>query len=154
LCSSGVKFSSRWPPESIVVELLVAIQREPRMPQPDQFGSKFIRQPPEFSRRVLRSALPLTIFLRSRSTTHRSFLFVDEAGHRQAVVHHDSGKCRASDCRRGRQETPNFLVDDGAARIAKKPVCFHLKAQLATPATQTKTRVKPWPDYRGVTWAC
>jgi catalase len=48
------------------------------------------------------------------------------------------------------KQAPNFLVDDLPKRIAKKPVVFHLKAQLAEPGDQTKDPSQPWPDTRKV----
>jgi catalase len=45
---------------------------------------------------------------------------------------------------------PNFLVDDLTQRIAKKPVVFHLKVQLAAAGDQTKDPSQPWPDDRRV----
>lgn len=35
-------------------------------------------------------------------------------------------------------------------RIAKRPVVFHLKAQLAAAGDQTKEPSQPWPDNRNV----
>jgi catalase len=48
------------------------------------------------------------------------------------------------------KQAPNFLVDDLPKRIAKKPVVFHLKAQLAEAGDQTKDPSQPWPDTRKV----
>ena len=48
------------------------------------------------------------------------------------------------------KQSPNFLFDELATRIAQKPVVFHLKAQLAEPGDQTKDASQPWPDDRKV----
>ncbi|HEY1735730.1 MAG TPA: catalase family peroxidase, partial [Methylovirgula sp.] len=48
------------------------------------------------------------------------------------------------------KEPPNFLIDDMTQRLAKGPVTFHLKAQLAQPGDQTKDPTKPWPADRPV----
>jgi hypothetical protein len=42
--------------------------------------------------------------------------------------------------------TPDFLVDELAARLARAPVTFHLKVQLASPSDVTKDPSQPWPD--------
>ena len=45
---------------------------------------------------------------------------------------------------------PDFLSDELTERIARKPVVFHLKAQLAEPGDQTKDASQAWPDDRKV----
>lgn len=80
-----------------------------------------------------------------------AFIFVDQAGHRQAVRYimvpeklvHLSPEEAA-------KKSPDFLVEDLPRRIAQKPVVFHLKAQLAAPGDQTKDPSQPWPDSRQV----
>jgi catalase len=80
-----------------------------------------------------------------------AFVFVSKSGQRQAVrylvvpeklVHitpEDAAK-----------QSPDFLFDELATRIAQKPVVFHLKAQLAEPGDQTKDASQPWPADRKV----
>jgi catalase len=41
---------------------------------------------------------------------------------------------------------PDFLIDELPARIARGPVTFHLKAQLAAPDDSTKDASVPWPS--------
>jgi len=48
------------------------------------------------------------------------------------------------------RQSPDYLFDDLARRIAKKPLVFHLKAQLAEPGDQTKDASQPWPEDRKV----
>jgi len=48
------------------------------------------------------------------------------------------------------KQSPDFLTDELTKRIARKPVAFHLKAQLAEPGDQTKDASQPWPDERKV----
>ena len=43
-----------------------------------------------------------------------------------------------------------FFLDDLPQRIAKRPVVFHLKAQLAAAGDQTRDPSQPWPDNRQV----
>jgi catalase len=39
---------------------------------------------------------------------------------------------------------PDFLINELPARIAQRPVTFHLKAQLASPDDSTKDASIPW----------
>jgi catalase len=80
-----------------------------------------------------------------------AFIFVNKSGQRQAVryviapekVVHISPEEAA-------KQSPDYLFDDLAKRIAGKPVVFHVKAVLAEPGDQTKDASQPWPDDRKV----
>lgn len=81
-----------------------------------------------------------------------AFIFVRKSGRRQAVryllvpeklVHLTPEEAS--------KRTPDFLSDELTRRIARKPVVFHLKAQMAEPGDQTKDGSQPWPDDRKVT---
>jgi catalase len=80
-----------------------------------------------------------------------AFIFVSKSGQRQAVRYlivpeklvHITPEEAA-------KQSPNFLFDDLTKRIARKPLVFHLKAQLAEPGDQTKDASQPWPDDRKV----
>jgi catalase len=80
-----------------------------------------------------------------------AFIFVSKSGQRQAVRYlvvpeklvHISPEEAA-------KQSPDFLFDELTRRIARKPVVFHLKAQLAEPGDQTKDASQPWPDDRKV----
>ena len=80
-----------------------------------------------------------------------AFIFVDKAGRRQAVryllvpeklVHLTPEEAA--------KQPPDFLSDEVTRRIARTPVIFHLRAQLAEPGDQTKDGSQPWPDDRKV----
>jgi catalase len=80
-----------------------------------------------------------------------AFVFVDKAGNRQPIryimapeklVHIDAAEAA--------KEPPDFLMNEITARLAKEPVTFHLKAQLAAPGDQTKDPTQPWPEDRKV----
>lgn len=47
-------------------------------------------------------------------------------------------------------KSANYLTEELRRRLAKGPVFFHLKAQLAAPGDQTKDPTKAWPDDRKV----
>jgi catalase len=80
-----------------------------------------------------------------------AFIFVGKSGKRQAVRYlvvpeklvHITPEEAA-------KQSPDYLFDDLAKRIAQKPLVFHLKAQLAEPGDQTKDASQPWPDDRKV----
>jgi catalase len=80
-----------------------------------------------------------------------AFILVNKAGQRQAVryllvpeklVHLTPEEAA--------KQPADFLSDELTQRIARKPVVFHLKAQLAQPGDQTKDGSQPWPDDRKV----
>jgi catalase len=80
-----------------------------------------------------------------------AFIFVSKSGQRQAVRYlivpeklvHITPEEAA-------KQSPDYLFDELAKRIARKPLVFHLKAQLAEPGDQTKDASQPWPDDRKV----
>src|SRR6266853_797764 len=80
-----------------------------------------------------------------------AFIFVNKSGQRQAVRYlvvpeklvHITPEEAA-------KQSPDFLFDELAKRIAQRTVVFHLKAQLAEPGDQTKDASQPWPDDRKV----
>jgi catalase len=79
-----------------------------------------------------------------------AFIFVDAKGKRQpfrfAIVP-VAGTKHLSAAESAKQ-TPNFLIDEMTARLAKKPVQFRMMAQLASPSDQTKDPTQPWPASR------
>jgi catalase len=80
-----------------------------------------------------------------------AFIFVNKSGQRQAVRYVVAPeKLVHITPEEAAKQSPDFLFDDLAKRIAHKPVVFHLKAQLAEPGDQTKDASQPWPDDRKV----
>src|SRR5499427_2365297 len=80
-----------------------------------------------------------------------AFILVNKTGQRQAVryllvperlVHLTPEEAA--------KQSPDFLTDELTKRIARKPVAFHLKAQMAAPGDQTRDGSQPWPDHRKV----
>jgi catalase len=80
-----------------------------------------------------------------------AFIFVNKSGQRQAVrylvvpeklVHLTPEEAA--------KQSPDYLFDELAQRIAQKPVVFHLKAQLAAPGDPTNDASQPWPAERKV----
>jgi catalase len=80
-----------------------------------------------------------------------AFLLVNAAGAKQAVryvikpatlVHLDAAAAA--------KQNPDFLAEELAARLKRRPVTFHLQAQLAAPGDSTQDPSQPWPDDRKV----
>src|SRR5712671_373808 len=131
-------------------DLLVAISESPAdAPKPtklDQFSASHPTFPASFG-----SAPTPDSFADQEYHGIDAFIFVDKAGHKQAVRYimapEKSVHLTADEATR---KPPDFLVDDLPQRIAKRPVVFHLKAQLAVAGDQTKDPSQPWPDNRKV----
>jgi catalase len=78
-----------------------------------------------------------------------AFNFVDAAGNKQAVRYrmvpqklvHLKPEVAA-------KKGADFLAEDLVKRLGKKPVVFHLKAQLAAAGDQTRDPSQPWPEDR------
>jgi catalase len=80
-----------------------------------------------------------------------AFIFVSKSGQRQAVRYLVVPEKLVHLTLEGAaKQSPDYLFDDLAKRIAQKPLVFHLKAQLAEPGDQTKDASQPWPDGRKV----
>jgi catalase len=80
-----------------------------------------------------------------------AFVFVSKDGKRQAVRYQMVPKKLVHlKAEEADKQAPDFLVDDLPKRLAKGPVVFHLKAQLAESGDQTKDPSQPWPDDRKV----
>jgi catalase len=80
-----------------------------------------------------------------------AFIFVSRSGQRQAVRYVIAPeKLVHITAEEAAKQTPNYLFDDIAKRLAQKPVVFHVKAVLADPTDQTKDASQPWPEDRKV----
>ena len=80
-----------------------------------------------------------------------AFVLVNKAGERQAVryvmapeqvVHLDAAEAA--------KRPADFLLDELPERLARGPVTFHLKAQLAAAGDTTNDPSQPWPSDRKV----
>jgi catalase len=78
-----------------------------------------------------------------------AFIFVNKDGVKQAVRYQVvPEKIVHLDAEAAAKEAPDFLMEELPKRLAKGPVVFHLKAQLAAPGDPTNDATKPWPDDR------
>jgi catalase len=131
-------------------DLLVAISESPPgSPKPtklDEFSASHPRFPASFG-----SAPTPNSFADQEYHGIDAFIFVDKAGHRQAVRYvMTPEKAVTLTADEAAKKPPNFLVDDLPQRIAKRPVVFHLKAQLAATGDQAQDPSDPWPADRKV----
>jgi len=131
-------------------DLLVAISESPPgSPKPtklDEFSASHPRFPASFG-----SAPTPNSFADQEYHGIDAFIFVDKGGHKQAVRYiMTPEKAVTLTADEAAKKPPNFLVDDLPERIAKRPVVFHLKAQLAAPGDQTQDPSDPWPADRKV----
>jgi catalase len=131
-------------------DLLVAISESPAdAPKPtklDQFSASHPTFPASFG-----TAPTPDSFADQEYHGIDAFIFLDKSGHRQAVRYvMTPEKSVTLTAEEAAKRPPDFLVDDLPARIANRPVVFHLKAQLAAPGDQTKDPSQPWPADRKV----
>jgi catalase len=131
-------------------DLLVAISESPAdAPKPtklDQFAASHPAFPASFG-----SAPTPDSFADQEYHGIDAFIFVDKAGRRQAVRYVVTPEMAVHlTAEEAARKPPDFLIDDLQQRIAKRPVVFHLKAQLAAAGDQTGDPSQPWPDSRKV----
>jgi catalase len=131
-------------------DLLVAISESPaNAPKPTKLD-QFIASHPKFPASFGSAPTPDS-FADQEYHGLDAFIFVDKAGHRRAVRYimtpENVVQLSASEAAR---KAPDFLVDDLPQRIAKRPVVFHLKVQLAAAGDQTKDPSEPWSKRREV----
>jgi catalase len=131
-------------------DLLVAISESPPdAPKPTKLD-QFAASHPTFPAAFATGTTPDS-FADQEYRSMDAFVFVDKAGHRQAVRYIMAPqKAVHLTAEEAASKPPDFLEDDLPQRIAKKPVVFHLKAQLAAADDQTKDPSQPWPDDRNV----
>jgi catalase len=129
-------------------DLLLAIGASPEgAPKPTKLDQFFAAHPA--APKALSTAATPDSFADEIYYGVDAFIFTNKAGQKQAVryqavpekiVHLDEAAAA--------KQTPDFLLDELPQRLAKGPVTFHLKAQLAAPGDPTNDATKPWPDDR------
>lgn len=131
-------------------DLLDAVLASPdNAPKPTKF-EQFVKTHPTVPMAMATVATPDS-FADEEYNGVDAFVLVDNDGKKQAVryivvpeklVHLDADVAE--------KKPPNFLMDELPERLAKGPITFHLKAQLAQPGDQTKDPSQPWPVDRKV----
>jgi catalase len=131
-------------------DLLLAIAASPPdAPKPTKI-EQFVASHPAVPAATATAQTPAS-FAEEEYYGINAFLLVDKAGHKQAVRYIAAPEklvhLAPADAAK---QPPNFLVDELPNHLAKGPVSFHLKAQLAGPNDQTKDGSKPWADSNKV----
>ena len=131
-------------------DLLDAILASPEdAPKPTKF-EQFVKTHPTVPMAFATVATPDS-FADEEYNGVDAFILVNKDGKKQAVryivvpeklVHLDADVAA--------KKPPNFLMDELPERLAKGPITFHFKAQLAQPGDQTKDPSQPWPVDRPV----
>ena len=127
-------------------DMLLAIAASPPdAPKPSKFDL-FVATHPSVPRAVATAQTPGS-FADEEYHGINAFIFINDKGERRAVryilsperlVHLDAAEAT--------KKAPDFLVDELPARLARGPVTFYLKAQLASPGDITKDPSQPWLD--------
>ena len=117
-------------------------------PKPTKLDAFFASHPS--APRAFGTTQAPTSFARETYNGIDAFIFVDMDGKRQPFrtqIVPEEGAEHLSPADAAKQP-PDYLVSELPARLAKGPVRFHLKAQLANPGDQTKDPTQPWPSDR------
>lgn len=131
-------------------DLLTAISQSPKdAPKPTKV-EQFLAAHPRAPLALATVSTPAS-FADEEYFGINAFIFVNKAGAKQAVRYQITPeKVVHLDPADAAKKSPDFLIDELPTRIAKGPVTFHIKAQLAQPGDQTKNATLPWPDDRKV----
>jgi catalase len=127
-------------------DMLLAIAASPPNAAKPTNLEQFIAAHPTVSRALATAQTPDS-FADEEYHGINAFVFVNDKGERRAVRYIVSPeKLVHLDPAQAAQKGPDFLVDELLARLARAPVTFRLKAQLASPGDTTKDPSQPWPD--------
>jgi catalase len=150
IVSNSLKFFPVATGEEFRDLLNAIIASGPDSPKPTKL-EQFIGSHPAFLAANATVATP-TSFARETYYGIDAFVFVNAAGARQPFrwkILPAAGAEHLSSADAAKQ-SPDFLVKELPARLAKGPVVFSLSAQLANPGDPTSDPTKPWPDDRKV----
>jgi catalase len=149
IVANALKFFTVATPEEFRDLQLAAATSPPGAPRSPQLQA-FLESHPGVERANATLGIPAS-FADERYFGIDAFVFINPAGRRQAfryvitpesLVHLSKEEAAA--------RPPDYLFDELPRRLAKGPVTFHLKAQLAAPGDQTKDPTRAWPDDRVV----
>jgi len=126
--------------------MLLAIAASPSdAPKPTKFD-QFVAAHPTAPRARATARTPVS-FADEEYHGINAFVFINDRGERRAVRYIMSPeKLVHLNAAEAAKMAPDFLVDELPARLARAPVTFRLRAQLASPSDVTKDPSQPWPD--------
>lgn len=129
-------------------DLLMAIAASPKdTPKPTKL-EQFVATHPDVPK-ALGSAQTPDSFADEIYYGINAFIFTNKAGEKQAVRYQIApAQIVHLDAQNAAKKAPDFLMDELPQRLAKEPVSFHLKGQLAAPGDPTNDATKPWPEDR------
>jgi len=146
---NALKFFPVATPEEFLDLQLAAASSPPGSPMSPRFKA-FLASHPGVAKANATLGIPAS-FAEEQYFGVDAFVFTDKAGHKQPfryivapekVVHLSAEEAA--------KRSPDYLMDDLPQRLAKGPVTFHIKAQLAAPGDPTKDPTRAWPDDRTV----
>jgi catalase len=127
-------------------DLLLAVAASPPgAPQPTKL-EQFVASHPNVPRALATVQTPDS-FADEEYYGVNAFILINDKGDRQAVRYIMAPEKLVHLAEAEAAKTaPDFLIDELPARLARGPVTFHLKAQLASPGDSTKDASTPWPN--------
>jgi catalase len=146
---NSLKFFTVATPEDFRDLQLAAATSPPGAPKSAEFEA-FLESHPSVERANATLGTPAS-FASEQYYGINAFIFTNETGQKQAFryIVMPERVVYLSD-----QEIANaprdFLMEELPRRLARGPVRFQIKAQLAAPGDQTKDPTQPWPDDRTV----
>ena len=146
---NAFKFFQVATPEDFRDLQLAAASSPPGSPMSPQFKA-FLASHPSVAKANATLGIPAS-FADEQYFGVNAFVFTNKAGQKQAfryiiapekVVHLSKEEAAI--------KSPDYLMNDLPARLAKGPVTFHIKAQLAAAGDPTNDATQAWPDDRKV----
>jgi len=146
---NSLKFFTVATPEDFRDLQLAAATSPPGAPRSPQFEA-FLASHPSVEKANATLGTPAS-FADEQYFGIDAFVFINQAGQRQPFRYIIApGKIVHLSKEDAAKKSPNYLMDELPQRLAKGPVTFHIKAQLAAPGDQTKDPTQAWPDDRQV----
>jgi catalase len=129
--------------------LLAVAESPPGAPKPtklEQFAASHPNMP-----RALATVQTPDSFADEEYYGVNAFILVNDKGERHAVRYVMAPeKLVHLTAEEAAKTAPDFLINELPARVARGPVTFHLKSQLASPGDSTKDASIPWPKSNEV----
>ena len=149
IVANSLKFFTVATPEDFRDLQLAAATSPPGGPKSEQFEA-FLKSHPSVEKANATLGTPDS-YAHEQYNGIDAFVFVSDAGQRQAFRYIIApGKIVHLSKDEAAKRSPDYLIDELPQRLAKGPVKFHIKAQLAAPGDQTKDPTQQWPDDRKV----
>ena len=149
MVTNSLKFFPAGTAEDFRDLLQAIIAESPDAPKPTKLGQFFASHPN--TPKAFGTAATPDSYADEEYHGINAFIFVDKGGRRQAVRYLLMPEKAVHLAPEEAAKRPaDFLSDELTQRIARRPVVFHLQAQLAAPGDQTKDGSQPWPDDRKV----